>query len=112
MLCWSNFRQWNRSGTGPPEPAVAREGRRRNARRPFLLPADSQAIAPEQSQRCESTAGTSISARPFAFHMQLEERMMMKLKLVGATAILATAAFVTPAMSQEATQEPGMIGFN
>ena len=33
---------------------------------------------------------------------------MMKFKLVGAAAILATAAFVTPAMSQEATQEPGM----
>jgi hypothetical protein len=37
---------------------------------------------------------------------------MMKLKLAGAAAILATVALVTPAMSQEATQEPGMIGFN
>ena len=36
---------------------------------------------------------------------------MMKLTLLGATAILATA-LATPAMSQEATQEPGMIGFN
>ena len=36
---------------------------------------------------------------------------MTKLKLLGAAAILATA-FATPAMSQEATQEPGMIGFN
>ena len=35
---------------------------------------------------------------------------MTKLKLLGAAAILATA-FATPAMSQEATQEPGMIGF-
>jgi hypothetical protein len=42
----------------------------------------------------------------------MEERVMMKLKLAGAAAILATAALVTPAMSQEATQEPGMIGFN
>ena len=37
---------------------------------------------------------------------------MLKLKIVGAAAVLATAALVTPAMSQEATQEPGMIGFN
>ena len=36
---------------------------------------------------------------------------MMKLTMLGAAAILATA-FATPAMSQEATQEPGMIGFN
>ena len=36
---------------------------------------------------------------------------MMKLTLLGAAAILATA-LATPAMSQEATQEPGMIGFN
>ena len=35
---------------------------------------------------------------------------MMKLTLLGAAAILATA-LATPAMSQEATQEPGMIGF-
>ena len=31
--------------------------------------------------------------------------------MLGAAAILATA-LATPAMSQEATQEPGMIGFN
>src|SRR4029079_14394983 len=37
---------------------------------------------------------------------------MMKFKLVGAAAILEKAGFVTPAMSQEATQEPGMIGFS
>jgi hypothetical protein len=36
---------------------------------------------------------------------------MTKLALLGAAAILATA-LATPAMSQEATQEPGMIGFN
>ena len=36
---------------------------------------------------------------------------MTKLTLLGAAAILATA-LATPAMSQEATQEPGMIGFN
>jgi hypothetical protein len=37
---------------------------------------------------------------------------MTKLTVLGATAILATAtALATPAMSQEATQEPGMIGF-
>ena len=36
---------------------------------------------------------------------------MMKLTLLGAAAIVATA-LATPAMSQEATQEPGMIGFN
>ena len=36
---------------------------------------------------------------------------MMKLKLLGAAAILSTA-LVTPLMAQEATQEPGMIGFN
>jgi hypothetical protein len=35
---------------------------------------------------------------------------MMKLTLLGAAAILAMAV-ATPAMSQEATQEPGMIGF-
>ena len=36
---------------------------------------------------------------------------MTKLTLLGAAAILATA-LATPAMAQEATQEPGMIGFN
>ena len=36
---------------------------------------------------------------------------MMKLPMLGAAAILATA-LATPALSQEATQEPGMIGFN
>ncbi|NOJ40582.1 hypothetical protein [Bradyrhizobium australiense] len=36
---------------------------------------------------------------------------MTKLKLLGAAAILATG-LATPALSQEATQEPGMIGFN
>jgi hypothetical protein len=36
---------------------------------------------------------------------------MTKLTLLGAAAILATA-LASPAMSQEATQEPGMIGFN
>jgi hypothetical protein len=36
---------------------------------------------------------------------------MRKLTLLGAAAVLATA-LATPAMSQEATQEPGMIGFN
>lgn len=35
----------------------------------------------------------------------------MKLTMLGAAAVLATA-LATPAMSQEATQEPGMIGFN
>jgi hypothetical protein len=35
---------------------------------------------------------------------------MTKLTLLGGVAILATA-LATPAMSQEATQEPGMIGF-
>ena len=35
---------------------------------------------------------------------------MMKLTMLGAAAILATA-LATPAMSQEVTQEPGMIGF-
>ncbi|WOH47880.1 hypothetical protein [Bradyrhizobium sp. sBnM-33] len=36
---------------------------------------------------------------------------MTKLTLLGATAILAMG-LATPALSQEATQEPGMIGFN
>jgi hypothetical protein len=36
---------------------------------------------------------------------------MMKLKLLGAAAILSTA-LATPLMAQETTQEPGMIGFN
>jgi hypothetical protein len=36
---------------------------------------------------------------------------MRKLILLGAAAILSTA-LVTPLMAQEATQEPGMIGFN
>lgn len=35
---------------------------------------------------------------------------MMKLILTGAAVILSTA-LVTPSMAQEATQEPGMIGF-
>ncbi len=36
---------------------------------------------------------------------------MTKLKLLGAAAALATV-IATPVMAQEATQEPGMIGFN
>jgi hypothetical protein len=36
---------------------------------------------------------------------------MMKLALLGAAAVLS-AALATPVMAQEATQEPGMIGFN
>jgi len=36
---------------------------------------------------------------------------MTKLKLLGAVAVLSTA-LATPLMAQEATQEPGMIGFN
>jgi hypothetical protein len=36
---------------------------------------------------------------------------MMKLKLLGAAAVLSTA-LGTPVMAQEATQEPGVIGFN
>ena len=36
---------------------------------------------------------------------------MTKLTLLAAAAVVATA-LATPAMSQEATQEPGMIGFN
>ena len=36
---------------------------------------------------------------------------MTKLKWLGATAILSTA-LATPLMAQEATQEPGMVGFN
>src|SRR2546430_13386106 len=36
---------------------------------------------------------------------------MTKLTLLGAAAIVVTA-LATPAMSQEATQEPGMIGFS
>ena len=36
---------------------------------------------------------------------------MMKLKLIAAAAVLS-AACAAPVMAQEATQEPGMIGFN
>jgi hypothetical protein len=36
---------------------------------------------------------------------------MSKLKLLGAAAILSTA-LITPLMAQEATQEPGQMGFN
>jgi hypothetical protein len=36
---------------------------------------------------------------------------MMKLKLIGAAALLS-AACAAPVMAQEATQEPGTIGFN
>lgn len=36
---------------------------------------------------------------------------MTKLKLLSAVAVLSTA-LATPLMAQEATQEPGMIGFN
>jgi hypothetical protein len=36
---------------------------------------------------------------------------MTKLTLLGAAAILSTA-LATPVMAQEATQEPGMIGFS
>jgi hypothetical protein len=36
----------------------------------------------------------------------MEERLMMKLKLLGAAAVLSTVLAV-PLMAQEATQEPG-----
>ena len=36
---------------------------------------------------------------------------MMKLKLIAAAAVLS-AACAAPVMAQEATQEPGTIGFN
>jgi hypothetical protein len=36
---------------------------------------------------------------------------MMKLGLIGAAAVLS-AALATPVMAQEATKEPGMIGYN
>jgi len=36
---------------------------------------------------------------------------MTKLKLLGAAAVLSTA-LATPLMAQEATQEPGALGFN
>lgn len=36
---------------------------------------------------------------------------MTTLKLLGAAAVLSTA-LATPLMAQEATQEPGMVGFN
>ena len=36
---------------------------------------------------------------------------MTKLKWLGAAAVM-TAALATPVMAQEATQEPGMIGFS
>jgi hypothetical protein len=37
---------------------------------------------------------------------------MTKVKLLGAAAVISAAALATPVMAQEATQEPGMIGFN
>lgn len=36
---------------------------------------------------------------------------MTQLRILGVVAILSTA-FVTPLMAQQATQEPGMVGFN
>src|SRR6476660_5699382 len=38
-------------------------------------------------------------------------RLMMKLALLGAAAAVS-AVLATPVVAQEATQEPGMIGFN
>jgi hypothetical protein len=46
----------------------------------------------------------------FRFDHRMEEKMM-KLRLLGAAAVLLTA-LATPVLAQEATQEPGMIGFN
>jgi hypothetical protein len=37
---------------------------------------------------------------------------MMKMKLLGAATVISAAALATPVMAQEATQEPGVIGFN
>ena len=37
---------------------------------------------------------------------------MTKLKLLGAAAVISAAAVATPVTAQEATQEPGVIGFN
>jgi hypothetical protein len=48
--------------------------------------------------------------RAVAFLSQTEA-IMTKLKLLGAAAVLSTA-LATPLMAQEATQEPGAIGFN
>ena len=46
----------------------------------------------------------------FRFDHRMEEEMT-KLKILGAAAVLSTA-LATPVLAQEATQEPGMIGFN
>ncbi|MBR1122490.1 hypothetical protein JQ628_13265 [Bradyrhizobium lablabi] len=37
---------------------------------------------------------------------------MMKMKLLGPATVISAAALATPVMAQEATQEPGVIGFN
>jgi hypothetical protein len=46
----------------------------------------------------------------FNFNHRMEEKMT-KLKILGAVAVLSTA-LATPVLAQEATQEPGMVGFN
>jgi hypothetical protein len=46
----------------------------------------------------------------FRFDDRMEEKMT-KLKLLGAAAV-ASLALAGPVLAQEATQEPGMVGFN
>ena len=56
-------------------------------------------------------SGTAFEWRGSFFVFTKRITSMTKLKLLGAAAILSTA-FATPLTAQEATQEPGMVGFN
>src|ERR1700756_1035623 len=53
----------------------------------------------------------SAARTPVATARQRWRRAMTRLKWLGAAAALATV-IATPVMAQEATQEPGMIGYN
>jgi len=60
---------------------------------------------------CVPQLGTAVGATPLQLLIVTWRQIMTKLKLLSAVAVLSTA-LATPLMAQEATQEPGMIGFN
>jgi len=78
--------------------------------------ADTGADASDRRDDARFHAGLNGTAEQHTRHVVASphvtwRRLMTKLKLLGAAAVLSTA-LATPLMAQEAIQEPGMVGFN
>src|SRR5258708_7246554 len=91
---------WNRSGTGP-GPAAAREGRWRNARRPFLFWGE----APDSDLRNRNRDGHSRALR--AKVMLISERVLLMLERTSNTRITSHMK-VPPDRPQSRPAAPGL----